>query len=707
MSDKQTSLSNNPGCPWLDRSRSRLDHRWLGRSRLDHRWLDHRWLDLTCAVLAFVLLLSNAVVVKAEPLLISDPYSKQREQFLDLEKSLRTLPKKRLNKLDREIEELAEYPLYPYLLRLKIERNLSIQNRQDIEQFLERYQGQPVTYGLRYRWLNYLAKRGHESTFLNNYRDGMGAKLTCQALHFRMKHSDEIRRVLADVDALWLHGQSQPDECDPVFEMWQESGFLTSDKVLKRIEIAAKEGNRRIIPYLRKKLPEELQYIANAWLAVTRSYSAVNRSQLFPLKHKEMESNVLTWAIEKLAWKDPGKAVNAYHTYVPRNIFSTPQLHIIKRAIALSFTLDRRPEAEAWLIKADVPGANEDVKLWHVSYLLRTRQWQRALSVIENASEDLQQQENYRYWRARAHELLGHTEQAKELYQQLAGERHYYGFMASARIGRTPNLAHSPVPKNQDAIQAIATMPTTQRAIEFYRLNRPTEARREWRYLLASLPDSQVTYAGILAYDLKLYDQAIISFAKSGYWDDVSRRFPLAFESQFTEKSNAYDVSKAFAMAIARRESSFMVDAVSPAGATGLMQIMPRTAQYLAKQRVSRETLFKVNDNLEYGIQYLRYLMDKLNNNTVLVSASYNAGWRKVLEWLPENQALPIDIWIENIPYKETRQYVKAVLAYQYIYEQQLGESKSIFPHLTQGVIPSSSALTTHPQTGSLQLAPQ
>jgi soluble lytic murein transglycosylase len=106
-------------------------------------------------------------------------------------------------------------------------------------------------------------------------------------------------------------------------------------------------------------------------------------------------------------------------------------------------------------------------------------------------------------------------------------------------------------------------------------------------------------------------------------------------------------------------------------------------------------------------VQYLRYLMDKLDNNPVLVSASYNAGWRKVLEWLPVNEALPVDIWIENIPYKETRAYVKAVMTYQHIYEQQLGSSHNIFPQLTSDMIPSADAVSTHPVTGVMQLAPK
>ena len=118
--------------------------------------------------------------------------------------------------------------------------------------------------------------------------------------------------------------------------------------------------------------------------------------------------------------------------------------------------------------------------------------------------------------------------------------------------------------------------------MEFFRLDRATEARREWYYLLTHIPNNQITDAGILAYEWGLYDQAISSFARSGYWDDVERRFPLAFNDVFIENAEAHNISTSFAMAIARRESSFRSDAVSPVGAAGLMQLMPGTAKYLS-----------------------------------------------------------------------------------------------------------------------------
>lgn len=637
----------------------------------------------------------------------TDIFEKERARYLEVEKKLQTYSTRSVQHLDNDIHELANYPLYPYLLRLKLERTMSLKTKRDVEQFLNDFSGQPVSYGVRYKWLNYLAKNNFRDTFLASYRPGMGARLTCIALNYRLKEGEDEKVILPEVDALWLNGQSQPDECDPLFAKWKKAGLMTSEMVIKRIEIAAKEGNRGIISYLKRQLPREQQYLADAWLSVTRDASRVSKSALFPLKSTAHEAEVIVWAIKKLAWRNPDLAAKVFTRYHAKNVFSKAQFHDMKRAIALSYTLDRLPQADHWLELADVDGASEDVKFWHISHLLRKKQWQQVIDVIDNAPDELRREESYRYWKARALEALGQTMQATVLYKALAQERHYYGFMASAQIGEIPSLAHAPAPRDTAAIASVAKTPATMRAVEFFRLDRATEARREWFYLLSHLPESKVTDAGILAYEWGLYDQAITSFARSGYWDDVERRFPLAFSDVFSEKSQAYSISKSLAMAIARRESSFRSDAISSVGATGLMQLMPGTAQYVAKRKVSRNTLFKVDDNVEYGVQYLRYLMDKLNNNPVLVSASYNAGWRKVLEWLPENDALPVDIWIENIPYKETRAYVKAVMAYQHIYDQQLGGEDNIFPQLTQDVIPSVDAVSTHPVTGLIQLAPR
>lgn len=632
-----------------------------------------------------------------------------REQFEYFEQQLRKVPYTELDQLATRYAHLQSYPLYPYLERQRLYRQMDLVHRSQIEQFLSRYAGEPVTYGMRSSWLRYLANKNARSAFLANYRDGLGATITCQYLQYQLAEAKNPAYWLEKVAPLWLSGQSQPDECDPVFRQWQRAGMLTDELVLGRIEKAAMAGNPRLIPYLKQKLPASLQYLADRWVAVRNNPAYVLNFSRFPLTQREHEKAILAYGIKRLAWQDNQQAAAALEHYADKRVFKTAEQRQITRAIALSKAIDDTPDAGSWLKRADEAGAEEDVKRWHMAYLLRQRDWQGVLQLINTAPALRRRDDNFMYWQARALEAQGFHEQAVELYQDLAGQRHYYGFLASARLGQAPTLRHTPTPANASGRQAVITQPSAQRAYEFLQLGRQLEARREWYYLITHIDTPQVKDAALLANDWGWYDQSIISFSRSGHLNDVEKRFPLAYASEFNRMGETYDVQPAFAMAIARRESSFMVDAVSPAGATGLMQLMPGTARYLAAQNkegaLARNTLFEPEQNLQFGVQYLRYLADKLGNNPVLISASYNAGWRKVLEWLPADQDVQTDIWIENIPYKETRHYVKAVMAYRYIYEQQLGNSSALFEQLAGSAIPSSQRIDDKRQ--SLRLAPE
>lgn len=667
--------------------------------------LGGRTIVTALGALAFAAMLVSAA--NAQNSVTETALERQREQFPDAETSLRAISSRDVSGILAQFDGLTQYPLYAYLQRIVLERNLSLQNRDAIEGFLAEHAGQPVSYGLRRDWLSFLSENNHKAAFLNNYKAGLGAELTCQYLKYQINDASDPASYLQQVDNLWLSGRSQPNGCDPLFRQWQKQGFMTPEKVLKRIEKAAKGGTARLIPYLGRKLPDDRQYLAERWQEVRRNPAVVNRTRRFPLTYPDIEATILAWGIERLAWRDADAAMDAYYRWQPENIFDKPQLLMLHRAIALSLAIDDAPEASEWLQRADVDGADDDVKRWHLAYLLRQRQWKSVLTVIGKADMGRRNDEAFIYWTARAFAELGMPNQANMLFERLAGQRHYYGFMASARLARAPSLDHAPVPVDADALDPLRHHPAARRAYEFFKMERYLEARREWRYLMRQVDSEEMKYLGVLASEWGWHDQAIVSFAQSGYWNDVERRFPLAYSPQFAQASQQFAVPQALAMAIARRESSFMHDAVSPAGATGLMQLMPTTARYLANTSVTRKTLFQPNQNLQFGVQYLRYLMDKMHNNPVLVTASYNAGWRRVLDWLPQEQAIPTDIWIETIPYYETRDYVKAVLAYRYIYENQLGETTDLFESLADAVIPAASDLRRRPGISAVNLAPQ
>ena len=168
-----------------------------------------------------------------------------------------------------------------------------------------------------------------------------------------------------------------------------------------------------------------------------------------------------------------------------------------------------------------------------------------------------------------------------------------------------------------------------------------------------------------------------------GYLNDVNLRFPLAYRQSFERAAEQSDVPLSLLYAVARRESSFITDAYSNAGAAGLMQLKPSTASYVAKRRVSRHQLFQPNRNIELGARYLSRLFSKTDEHPVLSLAAYNAGIHKVERWLPK-QAMSADAWVETIPYKETRNYIKAIYAYEQVYQARLGQTVSTLADLTE-----------------------
>jgi soluble lytic murein transglycosylase len=173
------------------------------------------------------------------------------------------------------------------------------------------------------------------------------------------------------------------------------------------------------------------------------------------------------------------------------------------------------------------------------------------------------------------------------------------------------------------------------------------------------------------------HDRAIFTLARTGYWDDLELRFPLEHAALVKHNAELQGIDIAWVFAVMRQESAFMSNARSHAGAMGLMQLMPSTARQVAKNVLKtppprRQDLFEPDTNIALGSAYLKQMKGRLGDSAVLATAAYNAGPHRVTRWLPE-ETLPADIWIELVPFKETRGYLKRVLAYTVIYEKRMG----------------------------------
>ena len=220
-------------------------------------------------------------------------------------------------------------------------------------------------------------------------------------------------------------------------------------------------------------------------------------------------------------------------------------------------------------------------------------------------------------------------------------------------------------------------MPGMRRAEELFALNELTSARREWRFTTREFSPREQQIAARVTQGWGQYHQSIRAMIDAKAWDDLAIRFPLAYHDSFKLNTQAKNISLPWGIAIARQESAFMPDARSGAGAMGLMQLMPATAKQTAQRHgvkyTSRQQLIDPETNIQLGTAYLSSMLQLFNNNRILASAAYNAGPTRVRGWL--NPELPLDIWIETIPFKETRNYVQNVLMFTSIYARRLNQT--------------------------------
>lgn len=578
--------------------------------------------------------------------------------------------------------QLHYYPLQPYLDQKRLLHDMRLADASEISNFLEKYQGTPLDWPLRKKWLNYLAKKKKGLLFLQAYQPTSNVKLICHQLNFNLLSGLPENTVLPQVTKLWVVGKSQDKACDSLFDRWQKAGYRTNDVIWQRISLAADGGKHTLIPYLTKLLPPEQQYLASLWHKVRRDPSIVSKLKHFP-NNSVRETEILTYGLNRLIWHYPDTAIRSYRKALQKFTFSAAQQAQITEKFALALSAKNHHAAQLWLNKLDFNSLSKNMLQWRLSQALKQQDWHRLIVEIKQLSSDHKDDLKWKYWYARALIETGVDERGEYLFQQLANERHYYGFLAASYLQEPANLQNKPLEFTWAEKRRVTNYPAAKRAFEFYSLGRYLEARSEWNYLITQLNNHEKLIAAKVANENQWFDRTIFTLANVGYLDDVYLRFPKAFDEEINRYATKQKIAPSWAFAITRRESSFMTDAHSPVGATGLMQLMPNTAKNLVasrkKGKVNSRSLLNADNNIQLGTQYLKILLDKNKGNQVLATAAYNAGPYRVRRWLKNSKAVPADIWIETIPYKETRNYVKSVLAYQEIYQHEPGEVSQLF----------------------------
>ncbi|MCC6207231.1 MAG: transglycosylase SLT domain-containing protein [Gammaproteobacteria bacterium] len=593
-----------------------------------------------------------------------------RADFLAAESALRGGDLDRYRTL---LEGLRHYPLYPYLRYQYLLPRLRTTGEEEVTEFIRRYADSPLAARLQNAWLDGLARNGHWQTLLRHYAaDSEDAELDCYR-RWALHQSGDTTSALAGLERLWLVDHSQPSACDRVFSLWRNEGGLGAELIWRRFALAMSGNEIQLARYLARQLNGEYGKDAELWLRVHANPTLILN---LPRDGRPVRGSILIHGIKRIARTDIDRAMAAWtDTVSTHHEFTPEETAEVRRSLGMTLALRGRKESLAWLAQVDTGGADTTLREWRARAAVSQQDWHAVLAAIYQMPEQEQATARWRYWQARALDALGQRQQADETFLGLALNRGYYGFLAADRLGQPYQMNHDPLDAAATRSVSPETYPGVARAHELFELDRLVDARREWYYTTRNMTDWQLQSAALLAQGWGWHDRAIVTMGRTSRLDDMELRFPVVHREEVLSEARSRGVDPALAFAVIRQESAFAVDARSPAGALGLMQLLPQTARklagYLRLPEPGRTDLLNVSTNLRLGIAHLRQLMDRYNNALVAVAA-YNAGASRVDQWLPQDTVTGSDQWAETLPFVETRGYIQNVIYFASVYDTRL-----------------------------------
>jgi soluble lytic murein transglycosylase len=605
----------------------------------------------------------------------------QRQYYLKAKSALIDNDRDRYKKLRRQ---LSDYPLLPYLDYQEIYRQLDTFPYKKVDRFLDSHQGTYLGNLLLRQWLNRLASKQHWHDYRSYFEDTLTSTAhRCLFLWSRFKTGD--KQSLKEVEKLWNVGKSQPDQCNGLFSQWRKSGFLSNSLLWSRYKKSLLRNNIKLAHYLKRQMPTDIQKLATQFQEVLQKPALLSQKTRFQGYHI-YKKDIIFYGLTSLVRTQPDDAWKLWQHYISDYTFTEKERKRFQYSLAKRYAFLNQPNNVLRLYPS--LGIDEQAKVVEIQLreFLKLNDWQNILVWIERLPTEQKQKDVWRYWTARAMENTGKpSEEYQAIFESLSGHRSYYGFLSADRLSKPYSLQNSPTLVELTTLQSLEANAALKRARELFFIKKLQDARQEWKWAVAKLSAEEYQGAAQMAYEWGWYRKSIESMAAAEAWDDLRIRFPIVHEHIIRRQAQQEKLPSTLILAIARQESAWEIDATSSAGAMGLMQIMPRTAQETAQKAGiahRKADLFEPEHNIILGSRYISELLTKFNNNRLPAIAAYNAGPHRVNRWLAETaNQLPYDVWIEVIPFKETRRYVKNVLSYAVVYSHRMGQNA---PLLTQ-----------------------
>ncbi len=595
------------------------------------------------------------------------------------------------------LDELTDYPLYPYLRYAYLDSTLGQQPPGAIEAFLKEQAGLPVADSLRRDWLAELARQGDWNRFLAHYQDETDPLLRCGAVSAHLASSNREDRDAWVVAAqhLWLAPQVPPATCDAAFQYLQTHHHITNGMVMQRLQGALEARHYALARELVPQLDAVDRPWANIWLEMAADPAQLLENMQVP--DEPRYQSMLLNGVQLVARNDPDRARHLWTVLAQRYHFGQDDAQAIAVRLALESAWHLQPDAAVQLARVRHFG-DARVTEWRVRTALRNLQWKTLLKILPALGPAVSRPE-WRYWKARALAATGQDDRAVALYQSLADGMDYYAFLAADRLNLDYNITQEPSQPAPEVIVQLGLRPGFLRARELFFAGLYTYANAEWVAASATLSRPARCQTALMAQQWGWSGRAMQTLANAGCWGDLSISYPLAYSGTLAPRAQQLDLDLPWVYGLIRSESVFRPDAVSSAGALGLMQLMPATGRRVAARLGltldGHGALLDPDTNLAVGSSYLGHLLQRFDGNELLATAAYNAGPDRVLAWLPQSGSLPADVWVDTIPFWETRNYVRNVMSAAVIFDWRLHRrTERLSARLGQITAPGASTAT-------------
>ncbi|MBL0421697.1 lytic transglycosylase domain-containing protein [Ramlibacter sp. AW1] len=598
-------------------------------------------------------------------------------------------------KLTQLLPAAKGHALEPWAAYWELRARLDTASPQEVREFLTRYAGTYQEDRLRNDWLLLLGERRDWSTFADEhprFRMNDDSQVRCYALLVQQLREGATPALAEEVKRLWMRQRDAEDACSlaarSLFSEQRAPVRLAPLDVWQRARVAMEMNRLRAVQSAVEIVAPEMLAVVNQlhanparWLSAQIVAASRTRKELVVLALIRWASTDLDAAAHALDTKWSPMLTQEERDWLWGLMGKQAAQRLLPDSLSHFARVERAShlgdDALAWKARAALRGA-------------KGPQWKMLLTAIDAMSPQAQRDATWTYWRARAL-LAGRRDddhaEARVLLQSIASARGFYEQLALEELGQPIAVPSLPTPLTPEERAAARANPSLQRGLHAIGLGLRSEGVREWNYATnlhapGGMGDRELLAAADLACEREVWDRCINTSERTRGEFDVRQRFPTPFRDAVVKRSRDIDLDPAYVYGLIRQESRFIMNAQSHVGASGLMQVMPATARWTARKLgMTGFTPSQINDrdtNIAIGTGYLKLVLDDFEGSMPMAAAAYNAGPNRPRNWR-NGPVMDAAAWAETVPFHETRDYVKKVLANTTLYAALLsGQPQSL-----------------------------